>query len=263
MLDGERLEVGRDWFASAVLSDTERCQILGMHPAEQTAKHDSFNFISTFLHYQVGLHEDEIPEWFRCSMNEYLDGQRPLDAWQQEDGFEQVYEAAEAWRKQMIEDLGDEAEPREGITMDPTPAERQSMQQALDIFRDGFAHCGIELDAEDNSLREAGVWNGNEEAPFFMHFQRSNGRLEGYKIGMRDGASTKRLCLLTWQDTGSTRQIVRATLGESVDGAPDGDSYQSDLDPFPKRADAEPFIRRLEECVATETLVSTNIEAKV
>ncbi len=194
-----------------------------------------------------------------------LGDRSPLLVWLDEDGFDKIYRAAEAWRRHTIEDLSDNdtLTANEGITMDPTQNERENMQQALNIFRGAFEHCGIELDAEDDGPDDAGVWNGNDENPFFVHFQRGNGGLEGYKIGMRDGTYAKRLCLLTWQPPSGIRQIVRATIGESIEDSPEGDSYQSDFDPFPKRADAEPFIRRLQECMVTGTLFRAGTAVEV
>jgi hypothetical protein len=258
VLSEERIEIGRDWFASAELSDTEKRHVLGRSPEQQSANQANFNFICTYLYEEVGLYEEELAEWFRFGMSQ-LDGERAIDVWRQNDGFEKVYKAAQEWRQQIFEDLSAEERSHEGIAINPTSSEQANMQTVLEIVKQALARCGVKLDSDDSRTRpkRAGIWNANREKPFFVEFIQVSDELEGYKIGMSDDSSSKRLCLLTWEPPGGAREIVHATLGEQLNGEYSAcdNIYTSDTDPFPKKADAEPFIQRLKECQKDGTLV--------
>ena len=251
----ESLELGRDWFNSVGFSGVERNQILGNVAEQHSLQQAQYNWMSEFLYHEVGLHEEELSEWFRSSMPS-LGHQTPLAVWHDEDGFDRVYDVAQEWREHVVEDLQDNMTVNQGRTILPTPSEQQNMKPVADIFRGLLIACGVEVEAEEASQRQGTIWNGQPDDDLFsIRFMGEHGVLEGYKVNMSAGRNRKFMHLLLLKEPVYERQVVQAAIHETTAGNPEDDIHPTDHDPFPKRSEAEPFVRRARECLRKGQLV--------
>lgn len=193
--------------AVAEFNPKEVMKLTGTSLEDQITGRDNFNWVAAYLVEEVGLHEEELADWFRSSAAG-LDDRRPIDVWPQPDGFVSVFDYAQQYNEQVLEDIGED--PRGSYQRGIERGQRLGVH-AVRVIADAFQAAGGEsiewVEGRDYAIHNPGRSNelvaswrpGNEIhhfridkqsvdsshlSRFFVVFGVLDGQLEVFQCGI-------------------------------------------------------------------------------
>ena len=233
----EEAQLGRDWLSITPFNPEEMSTVLGDGTADRLHR-ASFNWIATYLIEEVGIYEEELVEWFRSPMRR-LDQRTPLETWQEDDGFEQVYGEAKDWAAQVAEDLINEPGADEAMQRKRAS---EAIADTVTIFRNALLMSGAQLTAEEYAQGGSALWDGKQDNSVVVRWLGSEDTLEGYKVTIPDGQRLKMLTVTLLNYPTGQQEVVQAGIHVMGSERPEDNHIASDWDAWPMRADLEPFV---------------------
>jgi len=221
--------------------------------ADRELSRDNFNWVGAFLVEQVGLHEDEVTEWFR-SGSQTLGGKRPLDIWGEIEGFGVAFEYAKAYKESVAADLSSE------VTGD---------SRADDFNRSqGIAESALRIiDRAFQIVERSAPYLGSSGPNNALHVRsksapeegmlrwRGGATLEEYRIQQLDGDYLRQYYIIRYLEE-DTPIVAQSGILESFKGKHIDSSSDSDFDGYaPSAGEVASFIVPLASQIKAGTLV--------
>jgi hypothetical protein len=191
MSDAEKFEtfdVLPDRLSVAEFSPEHIDRLLGPTLESQNLARENFNWTAAYLVEEVGLYEREVAEWF-LSAAKGLDGRTPLEAWDEPEGFNEVFDYARTYAEQVNEAMEEAGIPRN----DSRERSHEIARQALGIIIPSLVQViGDYQTAENHALGfRRIVWNPEKRDRLFVSW-KGDGRMEDYRVTTKEdeGQST-------------------------------------------------------------------------
>lgn len=207
-------------------------QILGPDADFQALARDNFNWLSAYLVEEVGLHESEIVEWFR-STAKGLGDKRPLETWNNQEGFTEVFSYAKAYKKMTDEALTSEG----GRENDPLVRSHDIARSALDVILRSFKLVGVDLQPapDPDYTRSRAIWNPDKKEGPIVRW-KGNRQMEDYRITIPDGVRRATYYIVRYFPPDEQPFIVQSGVAKSFKGESQLSSSDSDIDGRPPSA---------------------------
>lgn len=228
----ESLQLLPNRLGVADFSPEEVEQILGLDADSQPLAQDNFNWLSAYLVEEVGLYESEVVEWFRSTARG-LGDKKPLETWNNQDGFTEVFSYAKAYKQVTDEALADEG----GRESDPIIRSHDIARSALDVILRGFQLVGVDLQpASDPSYtRSRAIWNPDKNDGPIVRW-KGNGQMEDYRITIPEGARRATYYIVRYFPPDEQPIIMQSGVAQSFKGESQLSSSDSDIDGRPPSA---------------------------
>lgn len=237
----------------AEFNPREMGQILGVSVKDQELAKDNYNWLAAYLVEEVGIYEDEVPEWFK-SRARGLDNERPIDIWKEADGFIRVFDYAQQYRDQVLEDLGED--PADSTYMQGIARSHRLGIEALKVIFAAFEIAGIAKMAISTD-RDYAIYNPEIGDSLVASWRPRKG-LQHYRID-RTSAGGDRLSryFIVFVIDGLEGQILQTGTGEFVtSNGHTMSETDSDLDGrAPSAGEVARFVVPLANEVRNRTLV--------
>ncbi len=216
----------------ADFSSEEVEQILGPDAEFQELARDNFNWLGAYLVEEVGLHESEVVEWFRSTARG-LGDKKPLETWNNQDGFTEVFSYVKAYKQMTEEALADE-----GIQeSDPLVRSHDIARSALDVILRGFQLVGVDLrpGANPDYTRSRAIWNPDKNDGPIVRW-KGNRQMEDYRITIPDGVRRATYYIVRYFPPDEQPIIMQSGVAKSFKGESRLSSSDSDIDGRPPSA---------------------------
>ncbi len=222
-----------DRLSIAEFNPREIVKIMGSSVLQHGLAKENFNWLAAYLVEEIGLYEGEVVEWFKSNAKG-LGGQRPLDVWDNPDGFVEVFDYAQEFKAQVAEDLG-----RDYLSETYQEGVERSQRMGLDAMKIiSLAFEGINItDTELAYGRDLAVYNPARGVRLVASWRRGS-VLQHYRIDRQNPDRTRlsRYFVVFGSPEGRLR-IFQTGIGEffNVDGK-HTDELDSDIDGRPPTA---------------------------
>ncbi len=220
----ESLSLLPDRLSVAEFNPYEIEQLLGGTAEDQMINKSNFNWLGAYLVEEVGLLESELVEWFRGDYRG-LGFRRPLEVWNDYDGYLELFNYAQLFKEQVDENLADEPVTwRHKLNQS-----HEIARSALDVIIKGFADAGVELlpTLPVDMYRGKAITNPDKQDAPVANW-RGNDRMEEYKIRMPRGAGHLTYFIIRYMTDDEKPQILQSGVfgdfnGERIEGLNDSD----------------------------------------
>lgn len=194
----------------------------------------NFNWIAAYLCEEMGIFEDEIPDWFRGEARG-LDGKSPLSVWRSKEGFWKVFEHAQSCKEQVDEDLA-----REDLADPKILRSREIARNALGVILNSFEVAGVDISpSEENPdyVRIRTLHNPDRKGSPIVRWKGCK-QMEDFRITIDEGPRDATFFIVRARPEGEEPFILQTGIGRLGKMLSAGQDVEvdSDLDGRPPSA---------------------------